>query len=269
MEILPGLPKESIDMVFADPPYGTTKNAWDVQIPFEDYIDFHGKRFLHDQWLLYAYQEGITLQSAKERWKEEKADGLWSLLFRLLKRNGVVALWSQSPFDKEVAMSDPKDYRYEYIIEKTKATGHLNAEKMPLKCHENILIFYRSLPVYHPQMTEGHPPVHTYTKHTMDGTNYNRTKTGISGGGQTTRYPRDVLKFSWNTQKSRLHATQKPVAACEYFIRTFTDPGDTVLDFSMGSGTTGVASKNLGRSFIGIEKDQKIFETAKKRIEKA
>ena len=103
-------------------------------------------------------------------------------------------------------------------------------KKMPMKAHENILIFYKKLPVYHPQMTNGHSPVHSYTKHTTDGSNYGKTKIGISGGGSTQRYPRDVLKFSWDTQKSKIHSTQKPIAACEYFIRTYTNPGDIVLE---------------------------------------
>ena len=157
-------------------------------------------------------------------------------------------------------------FRYEWIVEKTKATGHLNAKKMPMKSHENVLIFYDKLPKYNPQMTTGHSPVHSYTKHTDDGSCYGKTKTGISGGGSTERYPRDVLKFSWDTQKSALHPTQKPVALCEYFIRTYTDEGDTVLDNCMGSGTTGVACVNCNRNFIGIEKEESYFNIAQNRL---
>lgn len=116
-------------------------------------------------------------------------------------------------------------------------------------------------------MTEGHTPVHSYTKHTTDGSCYGETKIGISGGGSTQRYPRDVLRFKWDTQKSNLHACQKPIEACEYFIKTYTNQGDLVLDSCMGSGTTGVAALNLGRRFIGIEKDENYFEIAKDRIE--
>jgi len=116
-------------------------------------------------------------------------------------------------------------------------------------------------------MTEGHTPVHSYTKHTTDGSCYGETKIGISGGGSTQRYPRDVLQFKWDTQKSNLHACQKPIEACEYFIKTYTNQGDLVLDSCMGSGTTGVAALNLGRRFIGIEKDENYFEIAKDRIE--
>lgn len=150
---------------------------------------------------------------------------------------------------------------------------------MPMKAHENIMvfadldetpetiqIFYDKLPTYNPQMSEGHTPVHSYTKHTTDGSCYGETKIGISGGGSTQRYPRDVLCFKWDTQKSSLHPTQKPLEACEYFIRTYTNEGDIVLDSCMGSGTTGVACRNLKRRFIGIEMVEKYFNIAKERI---
>lgn len=172
---------------------------------------------------------------------------------------------AQAPFSHVLALSNLNWFRYEWVIEKTRATGHLNAKKMPMKAHENVLIFYDKLPVYNPQMTEGHSPVHKYTKHTDDGTCYGKTKECIRGGGSMQRYPRDVLTFRWDTQKSSLHATQKPVKACEYFIKTYTHEGDIVLDSCMGSGTTGVAARNLTRRFIGIEKDPEIFKIAKER----
>ena len=128
------------------------------------------------------------------------------------------------------------------------------------------LVFYKKVPVYNPQKTEGHKPVNTYTKHTSDASNYGKTKECISGGGSTSRYPRDVLKFKWDTQTSSLHPTQKPVELCEYLIKTYTNEGMTVLDNCMGSGTTGVACKNTGRKFIGIELEFEYFDTAVKRI---
>ena len=221
------IPDGSIDFIFTDLPYGITNNSWDVLIPLDE---------------------------------------LWNEYERIIKDNGCIALWSQSPVDKMLACSNLKLYRYEWIIEKTKVTGHLNAKKMPMKAHENVLTFYKKLPVYHPQMTTGHPPVHPYTKHTTDGSNYGKTKIGISGGGSTERYPRDVLEFSWDTQKSKIHSTQKPVAACEYFIRTYTDPGDVVLDTCAGSATTAVAAMHTGRAYICFEKDPEIYEAGIKRI---
>lgn len=221
------IPDKSIDMIFADLPYGTTQNHFDILI---DPIK------------------------------------LWDQYRRIIKNNGCIALWAQAPFSHMLAMSNPDWFRYEWVVEKTKGTGHLNAKKMPMKCHENVLVFYNKLPTYNPQMTEGHEPVHSYTKHTTDGSNYGETKTGISGGGSTTRYPRDVITFKWDTQKSNLHPNQKPLEACEYFIKTYSNPGDLILDNCMGSGSTGVAAKSLERRFIGIEKEENYFNVAKERI---
>ena len=227
LEIMPEIADKSIDMIFTDLSYGTTQNEWDSV---------------------------IDLQL------------LWEQYCRIIKDNGCIALWAQSPFDKILASSNLKLYRYEWIIEKTKPTGHLNAKKMPMKAHENVLIFYKNLPTYNPQKTQGHNPVHSYIKHTDDGSCYGKTKTGIIGGGSTERYPRDVLTFKWDTQKTKLHPTQKPVDACKYFIRTYTNEGDTVLDNCMGSNSTGVACKELGRKYIGIEAVDKYFNISVERV---
>lgn len=228
LDILPSIPDRSVHLILCDLPYGTTaRNEWDNIIPM---------------------------------------DKLWTQFDRILIDNGVIALWSQMPFSAYLVTSNPRMFRYEWIIEKTKGTGFLNAKKMPLKTHENVLIFYKSLPTYNPQKTTGHTPVNSFTKHVDNGSNYGDSKIGISGGGNTDRYPRDVLKFKWDTQKSKLHPTQKPIAANEYFIKTYTNEGNTVLDCCMGSGTTGVACKNLNRNFIGIEKDENYYNIAKKRI---
>lgn len=230
LTLMQDIPDASIDMILCDLPYGTTQNSWDCLIDL---------------------------------------DKLWKEYNRIIKNNGCIALWAQAPFSHVLSLSNIKNFRYEWVIEKTKATGHLNAKKMPMKAHENVLIFYKQLPCYNPQMTTGHTPVHSYTKHTSDGTCYGETKIGISGGGSTLRYPRDVLKFQWDTQKSKLHPTQKPILACEYFIKTYTNQHDTVLDNCMGSGTCGVAALNLNRKFIGIELDKEYFEVAQKRIQKS
>lgn len=229
VELMKEIPDKSIDMVFCDLPYGTTaRNKWDKVIPL---------------------------------------DLLWEQYGRIVKDDGVIALWSQMPFTAMLAASNMKLFRYEWIIEKTNATGFLNANRMPMKAHENVLIFYKKPPVYHPQMTHGHERKISTAEHkrnskkSMDYGEYEPTTYD-----STDRYPRDVLTFSWDKQKSRLHPTQKPVAACEYFIATYTDKGDTVLDNCMGSGSTGVAAVNTGRNFIGIEIDEKYFEVAKQRI---
>ena len=183
------------------------------------------------------------------------------------KWDTIIALHAQTPFDKVLGASNLRLLKYEWIWEKTAATGHLNAKKAPMKAHENILIFYKKLPKYHPQKTTGHSPVHSYTKHTDDGDCYGATQVGISGGGSTERYPRSVVVFSPDKQKCALHPTQKPIGLIEYLLRTYTDEGDLVLDNCMGSGTTGVACKRLGRGFIGMELDENYFEIAKRRIE--
>lgn len=244
LELMKDIPDKSIDMIFTDLPYGTTQNKFDIRIDL---------------------------------------DKLWNQFRRIIKDNGCIALWAQAPFNHILAMSNIKQYRYEWIIEKTRGTGHLNSKKMPMKTHENVLvfgdvgnfeeqpetlqIFYKKLPLYNPQMTHNHTRKVSTAKHKRNSkktTNYGEFE--FTTYDSTDRYPRDVLKFKWDTQKSSLHPNQKPVSACEYFINTYTNVGDVVLDCCMGSGTTGVACKNLNRRFIGIELDENYFEIAKKRI---
>lgn len=194
---------------------------------------------------------------------------LWEQYNRIIKDNGAILLFAQTPFDKVLGASNLKMLRYEWIWEKTQATGHLNSKKMPMKAHENILVFYKKLPIYNPQMTEGHEPIHSYTKYVETQNNteiYGYMNKEISGGGETTRYPRSVLTFSSDKQTCYLHPTQKPLALCEYMIKTYTNQGDTVLDSSMGSGTVGVACKNTNRKFIGIELLKKYYDISVKRI---
>ncbi len=228
LEQMRTLPNGSVDMVLCDLPYGTTNCKWDSVIPLAP---------------------------------------MWDRVRRVLKQKGVVLLTAQTPFDKVLGASNLAMLKYEWVWEKTAATGHLNAKKMPMKAHENVLVFYNKLPTYHPQKTTGHTPVHGFTKrHDSDGECYGKTKTS-AGGGNTDRYPRSVQVFPSDKQKSKLHPTQKPVALMEYLIKTYTNTGDVVLDFAMGSGTAGVACANLGRDFIGIEMDENYFNIAKTRIE--
>ena len=227
LEKMKDIEDKSIDMILCDLPYGTTQNKWDSIIPL---------------------------------------DKLWEQYCRVIKDNGAIVLFAQTPFDKVLGCSNLKMLKYEWIWEKTSATGHLNAKKMPMKAHENILVFYKKLPTYNPQKTTGHTPVHSYTKHQDDGSNYGKTLIGISGGGSTERYPRSVQVFKTDKQKEALHPTQKPVDLLEYLIKTYTNEGETVLDNTMGSGSTGVAAVRLNRNFVGIELDDTYFEIANKRI---
>ena len=160
-------------------------------------------------------------------------------------------------------------FRSEWIWEKTTATGWFNAKKMPMKAHENILVFYKKPPVYNYEKTKGHKPMNSYTKRVdviNKSTTYGKVKKDMSGGGETERYPRSVIKFSTDKQKSAIHPTQKPIALFEYLIKTYTNEGETVLDNCIGSGTTAIACLNTNRNYIGFEIDKKYCELANNRI---
>ena len=230
LERMKEIPDASVDLVLVDLPYGTTQNKWDSVIDLGD---------------------------------------MWKQLNRICSDNTPKIMFAQTPFDKVLGCSNLKELKYEWIWEKTTATGHLNAKKMPMKAHENILVFYDKLPTYSPQKTTGHKPANSYTKHQDDGSNYGETKVGISGGGQTDRYPRSVQVFKTDKQKVSLHPTQKPVALLEYLIKTYTQENETVLDFTMGSCSTGVAALNTNRKFIGIEMEEKYFDIGVKRMQES
>ena len=227
LELMKDIPNKSIDLILCDLPYGTTANKWDIVIPF---------------------------------------DKLWAQYNRIIKDNGAILLFSQMPFGANLIMSNPKMFRYEWIWEKENGTGFLNAKKMPLKKHENILVFYKHLPTYNPQMREGFKP---YYKDNSDSStsssNYMSLK-GTVSSSDGTRYPIDMIKFN---RDRGLHPTQKPVALLEYLIKTYTNEGDVVLDNCMGSGSTGVACQNTNREFIGMELDEKYFQIACDRLEAA
>lgn len=220
------IPDGSVDMILADPPYGTTECKWDSIIDISK---------------------------------------MWSELERVIKPNGAIVLTSAQPFTSMLVCSNPKLFKYDLIWDKPAGTGFFNAKKMPLRNHENILVFYKKLPTYNPQMTHGHKRK-TAVKKEVNSEVYGKAfkKTNYDS---TSRYPRSIQTFSSDKQKSSLHPTQKPIALMEWLINTYTNEGDNVLDFVMGSGSTGVAAKNLNRSFIGIELDEKYFEVAKNRIE--
>lgn len=222
---MPTLADQSINLVFADLPYGTTNCKWDCQLPLDD---------------------------------------LWAEYKRLCK--GAIILFSQTPFDKVLGSSNLNMLKYEWIWEKTNPTGHLNAKKMPMKAHENILVFYKNLPTYNPIKTNGHIRK-TANRKKVDNSPIYGKQEFHHGYDSTDRYPRSVIKFPSDKQKNALHPTQKPVALCEYLIKTYSNHGDTVLDNVMGSGTAGVACQRLGRNFIGMEIEKQYFDLAKHRIE--
>lgn len=223
---LQSIPDNSVDMVLTDPPYCTTQNKWDSAVDMNLF------------------------------WKEIK---------RVTKEHSAILLFSQMPFTATAVMSNPKMFRYEWICEKYNPTGFLNAKRMPMKCHENVLVFYNKLPTYNPQMIQG-------KAHSRGGTG--RQSKNYGSYSDTKRctsnmyYPRDVIKVNWQDSIRGLHPTQKPVSLCEYFIKTYSNKGDIILDPFIGSGTTAVAAINTERKYIGFEKDDKYFEVAKNRLDK-
>jgi DNA modification methylase len=229
LELMKNIPDKSIDAIICDLPYGTTKCKWDSVIDL---------------------------------------DLLWKQYCRIIKDNGAILLFAQTPFDKILGASNLPMLKYEWIWEKTTATGHLNAKKMPMKAHENVLVFYKKPPLYNAQKTDGHERKVSKAEHKV-----NCIESDVYNKGQklttydsTERYPRSVLKFKTDKQKEALHSTQKPVSLIEYLIKTYTNEGETVLDNTMGSGTTGIACINTNRKFIGIEKDENYFNISSERI---
>ena len=222
------IPDGSVDMVMVDPPYGTTACKWDSVIPLE---------------------------------------AMWDQVKRVVKPSAAVVMTARPPFDKALGWSNISMLKYEWIWEKTSATGHLNAKKMPLKAHENILVFYSKPPTYNPQITTGHVKKSSKTGRTYNSDCYGK-ESAKPFYESTERYPRSVQVFKTDKQTCRLHPTQKPVSLMGYLIKTYTNEGETVLDFAMGSGSTGVACQNLNRNFIGIEMDDKYFNIAKERLGK-
>ena len=229
LEVMKDIPDKSVHMILCDLPYNTSKrrttwNSWDCEIDLEK---------------------------------------LWNEYNRIIKDNGVVILFAQGLFSAQLIMSNFKNYKYEFIWRKEQGTGFLNAKRMPLKNHENILVFYKKQPVYNPQMREGSPYTTTKGSKSSNYCNSDKIVTTINTGE---RYPLTVLDFK--RDKDKLHPTQKPLLLCEWLIRTYTNENMTIMDNCMGSGTTGVATMKVGegRKFIGIELDKDYFDISINRI---
>ncbi len=230
---------KSIDMILTDPPYGTTACKWDSIIPL---------------------------------------DLMWIQLKRIIKDNGAIVLFGSEPFSSALRMSNIKDYKYDWIWDKDCATGSLLANKMPLKRHEIISLFYIKQCTYNPIKENARlERVRPLSKGNINGCINNITgkldnKTSLNYNNKE-RYPNSILLYSIRAKEcnplNRIHPTQKPVKLMEYLIKTYTLENETVLDFTMGSGTTGVACKQLNRDFIGIEIDKNYFKIAEERIKRA
>lgn len=214
-----------VDMILTDLPYGTTACKWDSIIPLDE---------------------------------------MWEQFNRVCKQDGAMVFTAQQPFTTTLAASNLKNFRYEWIWEKPQGTNPMNSKVMPLKSHENILVFYRKKPVYNPQMEKGTPYGGFSSDTAKIGEVYGSAKSKHRDNPEGTRYPKTVLRHK---QEKGFHPTQKPTTLMEYLIRTYSNEGDTVLDATMGSGTTGVACVNTDRQFIGIEQDEKYYKISKERIQ--
>ena len=216
-----------IDAIITDPPYGTTQNKWDSVISLDE---------------------------------------MWNRINKLIKSNGAIVFTSQSIFTAKLILSNEKWFKYKLVWEKSKATNFLNAKKQPLRKHEDICVFYNKQPTYNPQMREGKPYDKGVRKDQLTGSYGDFNPVHVKSEGK--RYPTDVVYFKTAESEGKVyHSTQKPVKLMEYLIKTYTDENDLVLDFTMGSGSTGVDCMNTNRNFIGIELDEKYFNIAKNRIE--
>ena len=233
LELMKTIPDDSVDLILTDPPYGTTACKWDTVIPF---------------------------------------DLMWLQLKRIIKPNGAIVLFGSEPFSSVLRCSNLKMFKYDWVWEKERGTGFARAKKQPLRKHEDIIVFYSKQPFYDSvgdllDKPYRHAlPISKSKSDNVAGSGYNSDGSRIyhtythSSKHTILRFPRDSTRLS-------LHPTQKPVALLEYLIKTYTQENETVLDFTMGSGSAGVAAKNLNRSFIGIELDEKYFNIAKSRIE--
>lgn len=236
LDIMPKIPDSYVDLILCDLPYGTTANKWDVQID------------LHSLWIQYK---------------------------RCIKDNGAILLFSQGRFTHILYNSNPKQFRYDLVWDKKLKSGFLNAKRMPLRQHESVLIFYNKPPVYNPQFTTGKPNNSNGVK---DNNNNNNKKYNNNNYGEfkatitkqtTDKYPTSIMTFEKVHPSKTVHPTQKPTELLEYLIRTYSNKNATVMDNTMGSGSTGVACINTNRRFIGIEMDETIYNTAVKRIKEA
>lgn len=236
LQLMDNIADKSVDMILCDLPYGVTaKNKWDIVIPFEP---------------------------------------LWEQYKRIIKDNGCIALFADGMFMSNLMQSNKKMWRYNLVWDKELTSGFLNANKMPLRSHEEICIFYKKLPTYNPQFTEGQP-LHGMGKKFSQEKNKNNNYGDFNScnnpsakrEGDTKKYPKSIVKFARPASCIMIHPTQKPVELLEYLIKTYTDENDLILDNCMGSGSTGVAAKNLNRKFIGIELEEEYFNIAKERIE--
>ena len=234
LELMNNISNKSIDMICCDLPYGVTQNQYDIPLPL---------------------------------------DNLWNQYNRIIKDNGAILLFGQGKFYVDLVNSNPKMFRYDLVWDKVLSSGFLNANRMPLRCHEQIAVFYKKMPTYNPQFTEGQPlhgKGNSYKNKVPINNNYGKfDNVGDNRKGSTQKYPTSIMRFSKPHPSKALHRTEKPIELLEYLVKTYTNESDIVLDNCMGSGSTGIACLNANRNFIGIELDEKYFRIAEERIKSA
>lgn len=227
LECMRRLPDKSVDMILCDLPYGMTRCPWDVEIPFEP---------------------------------------LWEQYLRIVKPSAAIVLFGAEPFSSRLRLSNIKMYKYDWVWDKVRNTGFLNAKKQPLRCHELISVFYQGQCYYDPQKTTGHPVKKAFRRAgSIRTSTYGKMEKNCLYESSE-RYPRSIQAFSSDLQSVSSQPAQKPVELLSYLIRTYTKPGETVLDNCMGTGSTGVACLTTGRKFIGMEIDPEKFALAEQRI---
>lgn len=274
LELLSTLPKHSVDMVLCDLPYGTTACTWDRVVPMGDYVveEINGKpeQLEFDVWLKYAVEslKMTDLQQVVNYFELNKKQGLWSLYRRIVKPNGAICLFGQEPFSSYLRTTNLQNYRYDIYWEKERLTNVQQVRRRVGKTVEPISVFYAQQPTYNPQMQVYDGPkrknsVKNGKLGVLTDLSNKKVKPYIDNG---LRYPTQVWKYSREFLKEDHFATQKPLALCEDLIRTFTNPGDVVLDNTMGWGTTGRACVRTERNFIGIELNADHFQMAKEKI---
>lgn len=262
-----------VDAIIADVPYQITSCKWDFLIPFNNFLMIpktKRSKKLHpiyrDKYILQELKVGREYKEICTYFDTNSKEGMWQKLNKLIKPNGAIVLFGSEPFSSALRMSNIKNYKYDLVWEKSKATNFLNAKKQPLRAKENISVFYKIQPTYNPQMKKGE----AYNK----GTRKAQSEDDVYGSFKQSevksdgdRYPRDVLYFKTaESEGNTSHKTQKPVALMEYLIKTYANGNELVLDFTAGSFTTAIACLNTKRAFIGIELDENYFKVGAKRV---
>lgn len=275
LEVMAGIPDKSIDLICTDLPYGqTARNPWDIRLPMQDYVaaddlirEFSQEKERNCAKKPWLYLEDMEGEIQKQFFRQCSRPGLWSHYERVIKDHGCIILFGNGMFTADLMHSNRKLWRYNLVWHKTHPVGFLNANRMPLRSHEDLCVFYKKLPPYHPQKTDGHPRKVSLAKHQKSRDSSNYHEIGTNSYDSTERFPTSILMFANDKQRCAMHPTQKPAALIEYLIRTYTDEGGTILDSCAGVMTTAVAAVRTERKYICIEKDPVYYGLGCRRMQ--